>query len=156
MTSLKCIPDFKECDTDTDCEDGSDEDPAKCNRKLSFDHFFFFKQPSIITCFNVAPSRKPEKSRFPPPPPLPTLPTYQFRKMQTAGECEVGEFHCKDGTSCIDVYYQCDSIVDCKDSSDEDEEYCSRIKQTQHGTTETIIDNNVKTTDKILVTPLQA
>lgn len=33
-TSLECIPDYKECDGVPDCDDESDENSEKCDRKL--------------------------------------------------------------------------------------------------------------------------
>ena len=48
--------------------------------------------------------------------------------MLTLSSCNDGEFTCDNGY-CISMEYKCDGKLDCTDGSDENYDYCMRVKQ---------------------------
>ncbi|KAI8487055.1 hypothetical protein Bbelb_353150 [Branchiostoma belcheri] len=42
--------------------------------------------------------------------------------------CEVGQYRCADGVTCIDAWKRCDGNNDCRDGSDEDATNCSKCR----------------------------
>ncbi|XP_065835962.1 low-density lipoprotein receptor-like [Oscarella lobularis] len=136
--SGECIAAFSVCDGNRDCLDNSDENSSNChatpeppcNSTFQFDCkeetsrciSLIWKCDGEDDCDNgidenACSSPQPAPSQQP-------LPVSLGPTVSAILQCSDREYKCLDGERCIPYPHRCDSYVDCKDGSDENQETC--------------------------------